>query len=93
MEIATPSPINSRDPFLVDREEEGPQVELEAAKHAMTIEREALDPRRRSPSQRGKQKNINLVVEAVLKNPKKKGKLTSPAKSKSQIVVSHLRGA
>lgn len=77
MEIPILLPIKARDPFLGIRKRMGPTVDLEIKKHIMTAEREAptlgLTPRNTTPFQRGKGKNMSLVIEAISKIQKDTG--------------------
>lgn len=84
IEIAMPLPVKAGDPFLRIRKRMGPTVDLEAEKHTKVVEREALAPCHRAPSQSGNEKNTILVVKAILHNPKGKGKVhLSPKIQKS----------
>lgn len=77
LEIAKPTSIKSSDPFMRIWKKIGPMLNLEAIRQtALAItssgeEEEALTPRKRAPSQKGKEKGIKKpsLVVVVQPNP------------------------
>lgn len=89
-EIFNPLSVKAKDPFI--QKKMGCTVDLETARQPLAAESEALAPRRRAPSRKGKGKNTNQMIKAISPNPKGKGKYTSPVKFKSQLEVHPLEG-